>query len=125
MEFNLNEYVNLEEWDRRKVLDKLVEKYRLCGDSYMNHWCFDGDLEELFSDSDIDYYYPDNVLFKAKEYTYDEDTGELLGGMEHDYIETIKLRQNGNEYLCQAFYTECGCGLEYGLALLNICECNL
>lgn len=125
MKFDLSEYVKMDIWDRRKVLSKLVNKYILCGDPHLNHWCLDGDLEELFSNSEIDYYYNDNVLFKAKEYTYDEDTGELLGGMEHDYIETIKLKQNDKEYLCQAFYTECGCGLDYGLALLNICECNL
>ena len=125
MELNLSEYVTMSEWNRRNVLAKLVDKYNLCGDSKINHWCFDGDLEELFDNSGIDYYYPDSVLFRAKEWSYDEDTGELLGGMEHDYIETIKLKQNGNEYLCQAFYTECGCGLDYGLALLNICECKL
>lgn len=95
-------------------INHLVEEYNLCTNN--NHYLFDGDLEELFSDSNIRV---GETLFKAKDWNYDED-GYLIGCEEGDYLETIELIQNGKTYLCQAFSDNCGDGPDYMLALNNI-----
>lgn len=97
-----------------KDIDKLTHEYNLCVNN--GHYLFDGDLEELFCDSDITV---GKTLHKAKEWKYAED-GWLEGCKDGDYLETIELIQNGNTYLCQAFSDKCGDGLDYMLALLNV-----
>lgn len=95
-------------------ISRLVEEYNLCTNN--NHYLFDGDLEELFSDSNIRV---GKTLFKAKDWCYDED-GYLTGCEDGDYLETIELIQNGTTYLCQVFSDNCGDGPDYMLALNNV-----
>lgn len=95
-------------------IEDLAAKYRLCCNN--NHYLFDGDMEELFSNSNIEV---GQTLYKAKDWKYDED-GWLIGCEDGDYLETIELIQKGKIYLCQAFSDFCGDGLEYMLALNNV-----
>ena len=77
----------------------------------------DGDFEEMLADSDIEV---GDTLYKALNWEYDVDTGYLIGCRAGDYLETLELKQNGTTYLCQAFAENCGEGLDYMLALLNV-----
>ena len=95
-------------------LAQLAEDFNLCVNN--NHYLFDGDLETLFSESNI---VVGETIHKAKDWTYNED-GWLTGCKDGDYLETIELTQNGNTYLCQAFSDCCGDGLDYTLALTNV-----
>lgn len=106
------EKLNLE--NVNKNIRELSEEYNLCYNN--NHYLFDGDLEDLFYDSKIKV---GNVLYKAKDWEYDEDC-YLTGCEDGDYLETIELIQNGKTYLCQAFSDCCGDGLDYMLALHNV-----
>lgn len=106
MKLNLSDLSNLA---------KLEREYNLCVSN--SHYCYDGDLEELFNDSNIDI---KETIIKAKEFNYDEDTYEPIGCMYGDYLETIILEQNGKEYLCQTFVENNGCGADYALALKNV-----
>lgn len=81
-----------------------------------NRFILDGDLEELFSDSDIEI---GKVVNKGKQWSYDEE-GEVIDCLEGDYLETIELIQNGVTYHCQVFAEWGGCCLDYALALRNI-----
>ena len=98
----------------RENIKDLADKYNLCYDN--NHYLFDGDLEELFDDSNISI---GETLYKAKDWKYDKD-GWLIGCKEGDYLETIELIQNGKTYLCQAFCEYSGCCFDYMLALHNV-----
>lgn len=96
-------------------IDELVEKYHICVSN--NHYCFDGDLEDLFFNSDIEV---GKTIYKAKDWKYDEEGCWLIGCEDGDYIETIELIQNGKTYICQVFSDRCGDGLDYMIALSNI-----
>lgn len=98
----------------KENINQLVGEYNLCVNN--NHYLFDGDLEELFSDSNIAI---GNITHKAKDWTYDED-GWLIGCKDGDYLETVELIQDGKSYLCQAFADDFGDGLDYALALYNV-----
>lgn len=97
----------------RENINKLIDEYTLCTNN--NHFLFDGDLEDLFNDSNIEV---GKTLYKAKDWKYNED-GWLIGCEDGDYLETVELIQNGEIYLCQVFSDRCGDGLDYMLALLN------
>ena len=101
-----------------KNIDKLVEEYHICENN--NHYLFDGDLEDLFYDSNIKV---GDTILQAKDWSYYEDCG-LTGCKDGDYLETIELFQNGNKYLCQVFSNCCGDGLDYMLALHNVERVN-
>ena len=96
-------------------IEKLIEKYSLCCSNH--HYLLDEDLEELFYNSGIKV---GDTLFKAKNWNRNNDTGELIGCKENDYIETIELFQNEKRYLCQVFAEWTGCCLDYMLALENL-----
>lgn len=98
----------------KENINRLTEEYGLCVNN--NHYLFDGDMESLFNDSNIEV---GKVLFKAKDWGYNED-GWLIGCEDGDYLETIELIQNNKTYLCQVFSDYCGDGLDYMLALLNV-----
>ena len=100
-------------------INQIIRNYNL-GVTANNHYLFDGDLEELFSDSDITV--TNNVYHKAKDWQYDKDGCWLIGCKDGDYLETVELEQNGTVYLCQAFANCCGEGLDYTLALENVEE---
>lgn len=103
-------------------LPQLANEYNLCFSN--SHYCYDGDLEQLFDDSNIN---EKGCILKAKEFKYDEDTYEPIGSNYGDYLETVILEQDGKEYLCQAFVENNGCGADYAFALENITEnisCN-
>lgn len=110
--YEINHEINLE--DVGANIRQLIQEYNLIVNN--NHYLMDGDLEQLFCDSNIKV---GRTLYKAKDWEYDED-GYLIGCENGDYLETIELIQNGKTYLCQAFSDECGDGLDYMLALLNI-----
>ena len=106
-------------------INQLEHAYALC--KYNNHYVFDGDLEQLFADSDITI---DKTICKAKNYQYNDD-GWLINCKNGDYLETLVLIQNGQTYLCQAFSESCftnfatntaaiDYNLDYTLALTNI-----
>lgn len=95
-------------------MKKLTEEYNLCYNN--NHYLYDGDLEELFDDSNITV---GEVVNKALDWEYDDDCF-LVGCSEGDYLETVELFQNGKKYICQAFAEDCGCGIDYMLALNNV-----
>ena len=97
-----------------KNINKLTDEYNLIRNN--NHFLFDGDLEELFDDSNITV---GETLYKVKDWEYDEDCW-LIGCEDGDYLETIELIQNGKTYYCQVFSDCCGDGLDYMLALLNV-----
>lgn len=99
----------------RENIKDLVDKYNLCNNN--NHYLFDGDLEELFSDSNINV---GETLYKAKDWQYSEDGYDLIGCQEGDYLETIELIQDGKTYLCQVFCEWSGCCYDYMLALENV-----
>ena len=116
----MSDILNLENVEEN--IDKLADKYHIgCVSSNRyslntNRYLLDGDLEDLFCDSDIEI---GETIYKAKDWEYDED-GWLIGCEDGDYIETIELIQDGKTYLCQVFSDRCGDGLDYTLALLNI-----
>ena len=84
---------------------------------FNGHWVMDGDFEEMLSKSDIEI---GEVLFKARDWKYVEGTGYLIGCSAGDYLETVELKQSGVTYLCQAFADDCGEGLDYTMAVLNV-----
>ena len=98
----------------KENINQLAVEYNLCVNN--NHYLFDGDLETLFSDSNI---VVGDIFHKVKDWEYDKD-GYLIGCKDGDYLETIQLIQNGNIYLCQTFSDCCGDGLDYMLALENV-----
>ncbi len=95
-------------------MEELVEKYKLC--HYNGHYCLDSDLEELFTNSNIEI---GESLFIAKKFDFNDDY-EPVGCMYGDYLETVELIQNGITYLCQAFCEFNGCSADYSLALENV-----
>ena len=98
----------------KENISQLASAYNICVSN--NHYLFDGDLEDLFSDSDITV---GEILHKAKDWKFDKD-GWLLNCEDGDYLETIELLQNGKVYLCQVFSERFGDRLDYALALHNI-----
>jgi hypothetical protein len=98
----------------KENIDELVNKYHICVSN--NNYLLDGDLEELFYDSNIDV---GETIYKAKDWEYGED-GWLIGCEDGDYIEAIELIQNGKTYLCKVFSDRCGDGLDYTLALSHM-----
>lgn len=99
----------------KENINQLVDRYNLCVAN--NHFLLDSDLEELFYNSNIKV---GRTLHKEKDYRFSIGDGCLVGCEDGDYLETIELIQDGKSYLCKAFSDECGCGLDYTLALLNV-----
>lgn len=97
---------------------KLIDKYNLI--VVNNHVCYDGDLEELFYDLGI----KDTGLtkYKAKDFLFNEDVTLDDSCNEGDYLETVLFIQDGISYEVQAFAEDCGCGLDYCLAIWNASE---
>lgn len=128
MKFTLSNFIKTKdnaefnEWNN--YLDDIVWKYRIdticsikIGDSRIETWCLDGNLEQLFADFGIEV---GKVIHAVKKFDYDEVTYEPIGLNYGDLIETVELHQNGETYLCDAYCVNNGCGAEYAFALFEI-----
>lgn len=105
MKLNLEDLSNIEE---------LTEKYNL--NVVNNRYCYDDDLAELFTDSNIGMGMVHNFRMALK---IDEDYNPITCNY-RDYLETIELKQNGTSYYCPAYCEHNGSGADYALDINNI-----
>ena len=106
------------EWD--EYVNEIANEYCICVDNRTTEfelWCYDCDLEELFTDYGIRV---GKVINFEKEFNFDEDTYEPVGLDYNDYIETVELKQYGKTYLCRAYCAHNGVGADYAFALFDI-----
>ena len=78
-------------------------------------WCWDGDLDTLFDDSDITV---GKIFNREKEFNFDENYNPV--GLEYnDYIETLELLQDGLFYYFPVYCAYNGVGAENAIAIFN------
>lgn len=103
----------------KENIDVLVDKYNINVND--GKYCLDGDLEELFSDSNIEV---KTTISKYVDWKYDDScdlvliNGEEL--KEGTLLEIIELKQDNISFMCSVYAMDCGCGLDYFLDLNNL-----